>query len=214
MRPPKAVNNKNIAHNLKNKTNAIKFYANKKGSDIHSYKNNLIKINGIIDSLNNFVESTLETAKIEHYGKVINQEYVNINLEEILSIIKNLYVTKNVIFLNTLNYSIAGEKNKLVEAISAVIDNSLYWNLVNTNIEISIHENKEFIDLIVMDRGPGINDKDKKSVFTKNYSKSGGTGIGLYIAKTILASYGGDLYAVDREGGGLIMVFKLKISKK
>ena len=207
------INAKNIAHNLKNKTNAIKFYANKKGSDINSYKNNLIKINGIIDSLNNFIESTLDTAKIEHYGKVINKEYVNINLEEILSIIKNLYVSKNVIFLNTLNYSIAGEKNKLVEAISAVIDNSLYWNLVNTNIEISIHENKEFIDLMVMDRGPGIKDKDKKSVFKKNYSKSGGTGIGLYIAKKILVSYGGNLYAVDREGGGLIMVFKLKISK-
>ena len=206
------LNAKNIAHNLKNKTNAIKFYANKKGSDIKSYKNNLIKINNIIDSLNNFIESTLDTAKNEHYGKVTNQKYFNIDLEEILSILKGLYVSKNVMFLNTLNYSISGEKNKLVEAISAVIDNSLYWNLANTNVEVSIQKNKEFIDLMVMDRGPGINDKDKKVVFKKNYSKSGGTGIGLYIAKNILVSYGGNLYALDREGGGLIMVFKLKIS--
>ena len=137
-----------------------------------------------------------------------------------ISLIQDLYVSQNIRIDNKINitdnisYTINAEKNKLIEAISAVIDNGLHWNLANANVEVSIHENKEFIDLMVMDRGPGINDKDKKSVFTKNYSKSGGTGIGLYIAKTILASYGGDLYAVDREGGGLIMVFKLKISKK
>ncbi len=214
------INAKNIAHNLKNKTNAIKFYTSKDFDNIKNYKNNIKKINTIIDNLDNFIETTLTTAKYEHYGIAFNKKLNKVDVNEVISLIQDLYVSKNIRIDNKINitdnisYTINAEKNKLIEAISAVIDNSLHWNLANANVEVSIHENKEFIDLMVMDRGPGINDKDKKNVFTKNYSKSGGTGIGLYIAKTILASYGGDLYAIDREGGGLIMVFKLKISKK
>ena len=48
-------------------------------------------------------------------------------------------------------------------------------------------------------------------IFLKEYSKSGGNGIGLYLAKNIVVSYGGNLYPLDRKGGGLDMVYKFKL---
>ena len=62
---------------------------------------------------------------------------------------------------------IKGEKNKIIEAISASIDNSLYWNISDKKIIVSVNSNNNFLELIVRDRGPGISNKDKKKYFFK-----------------------------------------------
>ena len=201
------INAKNIAHNIKNKTNAIKFYANKKANN-NDYRENLATINSIVDNLDNFIEETLNTARQQHYG-ILDKNNKNslVDLKDIINIIKNL------IFFENISCIIIGEKNKLIDAISAAIDNSLHWNTGKGAVEVKIYKNNSFIDLIISDRGPGILDKDKKNIFHKKFSKSGGNGIGLYIAKNIVVSYGGELFALDRDGGGLRMVFKFKVSK-
>ena len=208
------INAKNIAHNIKNKTNAIKFYANKKTNNINDYKENLSTINSIVDNLDNFIEETLNTARQQHYG-ILDKNNKNslVDLKDIINIIKKLYVSRNIIFFENISCIIIGEKNKLIDAISAAIDNSLHWNTGKGAVEVKIYKNNSFIDLIISDRGPGILDKDKKNIFHKKFSKSGGNGIGLYIAKNIVVSYGGELFALDRDGGGLRMVFKFKVSK-
>ena len=208
------INAKNIAHNIKNKTNAIKYYANKNTKNINDYRENLLTINSIVNNLDNFIEDTLNTAKHQHYGILAkNNKHDLVNLKDVINIIKKLYVSKDVIFVKNISCIVLGEKNKLIDAISAAIDNSLYWNSGSGSVEVIIYENNNFIDLIISDRGPGIIDEDKKNIFLKKYSKSGGNGIGLYIAKNIVVSYGGQLFALDREGGGLKMVFKLKVSR-
>ena len=208
------INAKNIAHNIKNKTNAIKFYANKKTNNISDYKENITTISSIVDNLDNFIEDTLNTAKHQHYGiPDKNKKNSVVDLKDIINIIKKLYVSRDIIFFNNTSCIIIGEKNKLIDAISAAIDNSLYWNSGKEAIEVNIDENNNFIDLIISDRGPGILDEDKKNIFLKKYSKSSGNGIGLYIAKNIVVSYNGELFALDRDGGGLKMVFKFKVSK-
>ena len=208
------INAKNIAHNIKNKTNAIKYYTNKNTNNINDYRVNLLTINSIVNNLDNFIEDTLNTAKRQHYGLLakINKHDL-VNLKDVINIIKKLYVSKDVIFVKNISCIVLGEKNKLIDAISAAIDNSLYWNSGSGSVEVIIYENNNFIDLIISDRGPGIIDEDKKNIFLKKYSKSGGNGIGLYIAKNIVVSYGGQLFALDREGGGLKMVFKFKVSR-
>ena len=208
------INAKNIAHNIKNKTNAIKYYANKNTNNINDYRVNLLTINSIVNNLDNFIEDTLNTAKHQHYGLLAkNNKHDLVNLKDVINIIKKLYVSKDVIFVKNISCIVLGEKNKLIDAISAAIDNSLYWNSGSGSVEVKIYENNNFIDLIISDRGPGIIDEDKKNIFLKKYSKSGGNGIGLYIAKNIVVSYGGQLFALDREGGGLKMVFKFKVSR-
>ena len=208
------INAKNIAHNIKNKTNAIKYYANKNTKNINDYRENLLTINSIVNNLDNFIEDTLNTAKHQHYGILAkNNKHDLVNLKDVINIIKKLYVSKDVIFVKNISCIVLGEKNKLIDAISAAIDNSLYWNSGSGSVEVKIYENNNFIDLIISDRGPGIIDEDKKNIFLKKYSKSGGNGIGLYIAKNIVVSYGGQLFALDREGGGLKMVFKFKVSR-
>ena len=211
------INAKNIAHNLKNKTNAIKYYNSKNFENIKMYKNNSKKINNIISNLDDFIDTSLNTAKNQHYETLTNDKNDFIEINSLINLLKDVYVSKNINFNINIDTSdqflIIGEKNKLIEAISVCIDNSLNWNLSTEAILVNISQNNNFIEFIISDRGPGVNDKDKKNIFAKGYSKSSGNGIGLYIAKNIIVSYGGHLYPLDRKGGGLDMVFKFKLLK-
>ncbi len=63
---------------------------------------------------------------------------------------------------------------------------------------------------MIDDKGPGIPDGEKEQVFTPFYrlesSRSrdtGGTGLGMTIARNAIRSMGGDVVLLDRPGGGL-----------
>jgi signal transduction histidine kinase len=72
------------------------------------------------------------------------------------------------------------------------------------------------VEIIVDDDGPGIPERDLDRVFapfvrlesSRNRS-TGGTGLGLPIARTILRNHGGDLTLENRQGGGLRAVMQL-----
>jgi PAS domain S-box-containing protein len=54
----------------------------------------------------------------------------------------------------------------------------------------------------VADNGPGVPDRQKVDIFGKGEKglDSQGTGIGLYLVKTLVESYGGDIWVEDRDG--------------
>ncbi|HWV58351.1 MAG TPA: HAMP domain-containing sensor histidine kinase [Longimicrobiales bacterium] len=63
--------------------------------------------------------------------------------------------------------------------------------------------------LAVMDRGPGVPDADKESIFDRfsqlrghTRSHGQGVGLGLSIARKIVEAHGGVIWVEDREGGG------------
>ena len=59
------------------------------------------------------------------------------------------------------------------------------------------------IEILVMDRGVGISDKDKKKVFDPFFTtKIHGSGIGLSISTQFVKAAGGSLMLEKRNGGG------------
>ncbi len=66
------------------------------------------------------------------------------------------------------------------------------------------------IEITIDDDGPGIPEKEREAVFKPFYRldssrnpETGGTGLGLTIARDVLRSHGGDLSLEDAPGGGL-----------
>ena len=82
--------------------------------------------------------------------------------------------------------------------------------------EIAVQTGADRIEIVVADRGPGIPPPLLEAVFepfvrvdSSRHRASGGTGLGLYIARDLLSRHGGSIALAPREGGGLVATIRL-----
>jgi signal transduction histidine kinase len=82
----------------------------------------------------------------------------------------------------------------------------------NRIISIRTSRVEKFAELSVSDRGPGIPEDKLKKVFEPFYSsKSGGMGMGLSIARTIIEAHHGLIWAKNRDHGGASFRIRLPL---
>ncbi len=94
----------------------------------------------------------------------------------------------------------------------------VFWNLLDNAVRFSSedvricvrvreHENPDFYEISVEDRGKGVPDEEKQMIFERiqrqHSSEKGtsGSGIGLLLVKTLVRRYGGDVWVEDRVKG-------------
>lgn len=77
-------------------------------------------------------------------------------------------------------------------------------------IDVTIVDERDTLTIRIEDRGPGIPAKERERVFEpyvrleqSRAKHTGGTGLGMAIARAIARGHGGDVMLSDREGGGL-----------
>jgi signal transduction histidine kinase len=84
-------------------------------------------------------------------------------------------------------------------------------------IDVSIKSLDGFAEIAVRDHGPGIPAKDTRTMF-EAYTRLGktnrapGLGLGLYVAREIVAAHGGDIVATSRIGRGTVMTVRLPLA--
>jgi two-component system sensor histidine kinase VicK len=79
-----------------------------------------------------------------------------------------------------------------------------------------MEDNQEEVVVNVVDAGEGIHHEIIPRLFTKFASKSNsGTGLGLYISKSIIEAHGGRIWAENNpNGNGATFSFSLPITQK
>ncbi|MFA6127088.1 MAG: ATP-binding protein [Bacteroidales bacterium] len=94
------------------------------------------------------------------------------------------------------------------QAIVNILHNSIFYTPAGSDIFIEAYTSEDgLVVLEILDSGTGVPEHSIKKLFEKFYrvpgSKSGGTGLGLTIAKAIVEAHKGIIFAKNREGGGL-----------
>lgn len=106
------------------------------------------------------------------------------------------------------NLRIKGNINYIIQVINNLISNAIdsYENGKNGIIEIKVQKKlSDKIDIIVKDYGKGISDEIKRKLFKQMITTKGkdGTGLGLYISKSIITSkFNGEISVESVEGEG------------
>ena len=101
----------------------------------------------------------------------------------------------------------------LKRALTNLIDNAVkYGKTAHATIDIT----PKMIDIIIDDEGPGISESELSRVFEPFYRversrsrETGGVGLGLAIAQSIVQSHGGELILSNRPTGGMRASVKL-----
>jgi signal transduction histidine kinase len=144
--------------------------------------------------LNDLVRDTVEFLSTLVIGRRV--ELVSVTKSDALPILGDRIQLQQVIL------------NLVVNGIDAMTD-TLSENRI---ISIRTSRVEEFAELSVSDRGPGIPEDKLKEVFEPFYtSKSGGMGMGLSIARTIIEAHNGQIWAKNRDHGGASFRIKLAL---
>lgn len=101
----------------------------------------------------------------------------------------------------------------LRRALNNLIDNAVKYG---GQVRVSIDEYERGILLRIDDNGPGIPEEFLEDAFkpfqrleASRSRETGGTGLGLTVARTIVRAHGGDITLTNRKGGGLRVEVRL-----
>jgi signal transduction histidine kinase len=111
---------------------------------------------------------------------------------------------------------VSASRDELRSAISNVIDNAIKYSGKNVDIEVELSSDEEVV-LKIRDRGIGIPKAELKQVFKRFYRVSDrevarvkGSGLGLFIVRSIAKKYGGNAFAEsDGPGHGATITIQL-----
>ena len=79
-------------------------------------------------------------------------------------------------------------------------------------VTVSAEATDDAVRVSVADNGPGIDDDHKEQIFQEGEKglETGGTGIGLYLVKTLVDKYDGDVWVEDNDPTGSVFVVELR----
>jgi two-component system sensor histidine kinase KdpD len=87
-----------------------------------------------------------------------------------------------------------------------LIYNATQYASISTNLRVKASYDSGMMTIQVLDRGPGVPEKEIPLIFNKFYriegSKTGGTGLGLSIARGFTEAHKGTITAENRQNGG------------
>lgn len=162
----------------------------------------------------NLVNDLLDASRIEE-GR-FDYRFEDVKLEDILNIvIENAIpnIQKNKIDFKVENSNkailVCADKEKIILALQNLVDNSIKYTPRGGIVKVSVKEETNIVKISVKDSGIGIPEDDQKKLFSKFFRASNvlrmdtdGTGLGLFIVKSIVEKHGGSVLIKSELGKG------------
>jgi two-component system, OmpR family, sensor histidine kinase VicK len=200
--------------------------------DVTKIESNTLQLNKEVLNLNDVISNVVSDLKIQTTdipkGKVIMMKY-NHSCNRSTTIRDNNYgEDDNTNYSNNRDNAIFidADKERITQVISNILNNAIKFTKAKLNkraeggaietISIDIRKNDNQAVVNVVDTGIGIDPAIMSRIFEKFTTKSSsGTGLGLFISKSIVEAHGGRLWAQNNANGngGATFAFSLPLSK-
>ena len=180
--------------------------------------------------LRRLAEDILDVSKIESHNLLLHKEQFNINdiIENIVQGYQNQIQGQNkdksdteILFASKEDVIwVEADKGRLIQVISNLLDNSLKFTKSKKGgggkITVTSERKDNQVTVSVKDTGTGIDPEIFPKLFSRFASKSfSGTGLGLFISKSIIEEHGGKIWAQNNpDGGGATFSFAILSSKQ
>jgi signal transduction histidine kinase len=185
--------------------------------------------------LEKLTEDVLDVSRIEGKNLQLTKSYFDLNhtIEQVIEDHQKEALEKEIkISFDSKNVTttIHADEARLQQVIDNLLSNAINFtnkgNIIvssfrgtedtNGKIDDSNNSDKESIVVEIKDTGAGINPEMMPRLFEKFATRSiSGTGLGLYISKSIIDSHGGRIWAYNnKDGKGATFTFMLPVEKK
>ena len=175
--------------------------------------------------LQRLTENILDVTKIENNSMELNKEEFILSkavLESFTDFTNQLSKeqkenVKLTVALDEGDVLVVADKHRINQVINNLLNNALKFTKQG-QITLSTEKEKKYgkeAIVKIQDSGPGIDPDIMPRLFTKFATKSySGTGLGLFISKSIVETHGGKMWAENNlDGKGATFLFTLPIAK-
>ena len=216
----------NASHELKTplaiiKTNNSLVLSNK-GATVESQGKWLNYIDNQIERMSELLDEMLTLAKLD-----TNKELKEFSEFDFSKLVNSILLTfEAVIFENRIelesnilkDIKLKGDKESIKRAVIILLDNAIKYTNKNGKINVDLVQEKNKIKLKVNNTGEGIKKEDLQKIFERFYRvdssrarETGGYGLGLSIAKSIVDSHKGKIYAESNVGKDTTFIIEFNI---
>ncbi len=208
----------NVSHELKTPLAAIKGFAETLrigGLDDKANRLEFVEsIENHADRMSRLVDDLLDLAAIESGKQTLSREPVSLLevVNEVVDDLKTLASNKKTrVSVEPTGGvpPIRGDKAKLKQVVTNLIDNAIKFNKEGGVVTITLSSNSAGLKMDVRDNGIGIPSQDIPRIFERFYRvdkarsrEMGGTGLGLAIVKHIVEVHGGSVQVESSVGKG------------
>jgi len=192
----------------------------------NAYAAALSKVYNETKRLTNLVDELLSVSRIE--GGRLKLTFRKIPIIDIVDEVVSEYKTltsRKGIFLESDNYMtngqklyVVGDKYKLKEVMVNLIDNAIKYTQPGGKITVRCTPEKGKINVQVIDTGQGISPSMLPFIFEKFQQVRGpylkenkGTGLGLFIVKSLVEMHKGNIYVESKLGKGSKFTLELPV---
>jgi histidine kinase len=209
-----------ISHDLKTPITTIKGYVEgirdgvantdeKRERYLQTIYQKSMDLDRLIDEL--FLYSKLDLKKVSfHFIELDLKNYLMDFAEELMFELENRQIKLSFHYDQSESYIIKADPEKLRRVFTNIIENSLkYMDKDEGEIHISLIKTVEDKRISISDNGAGISEEALPNIFEQFYraeqsrnKQTGGSGLGLSIAKMVIDAHGGTIFAESKKGIG------------
>lgn len=173
--------------------------------------------------MSTLVRDVLSLSKLEHAGSssarvpIILNDILETVVSRLSSIAKNNHVSLTLEDASE-TFTVLAAEEPFIRALTNLVENAIVYNKRDGTVTISARRDGEKVCITVEDSGVGISETDVQKIFDRFYRadksrsrRTGGSGLGLSIARTIIESFGGSVTMTSVVDVGTTVLVRLPI---
>ena len=206
-----------VTHEFKSPLASIKLYIQTiLKRDLNKEQQNQFLSNSLkdIERLDDLVGNVLIATKLEGFRPNFPKEDINLTelVQQVADRLQIHSCTSQVIKSDLApEVHIEGDRFALTNAVTNLIENAIKYSPPCAHVFVRLAKQNNNVLFSVADCGIGISDDEKKRIFNKFYRvgqeetrKTKGTGLGLYIVKTVLEKHRAQIKVKDNTPSGTV----------
>jgi len=213
-----------VSHDLRNPVAAVKMLAgailrDADGAGTEEFKNNLKLISTAAEQMETLISDLLDVTRLEAGRLSVHPEPVSANalVTTALATLQPLAAEKGIKLVTALDENagdVVADDARIHQVLSNLIGNALKFTPAGGTVKVSTTPDDGRVEFCVEDTGPGIPADQLPHIFKRYWqsrrTERHGAGLGLPIAKGIVAAHEGTIHAESEPGKGTRLYFTLE----
>jgi signal transduction histidine kinase len=210
-----------VAHDLRTPLQAIvlKALLLKRLAASSQLREQADSITRISHSMEHLIGTMLDVASIQAGRFALDPTVCPVKeiLREALPMVEPLALTKQIQLkhrLATADLLVIADRERVLQVLANLVGNAVKFSPSASEVSLHIERQGEAVRFSISDQGPGILPEHLSNIFTRFWQRDPGakmgTGLGLFIAKTIVDAHGGRIWAESEMARGSTFHFTLQ----